>query len=808
MSDMMIRPPFEWLTDAPVEDVQVVRWTASERLSAPFEARVTVSLPQQDDLTAGALVGARSRLVMAGAGATDRRLQGLVSAVRYLAADPVTDRALYELTLRPALSALSHCSNDRIFQDLTVLEVVQAVLDAHGVAHSCRTMREYRPRIYCVQYQESDLAFVERILAEEGIAYHFEDPPADSGLDASEVLVLTDSVHVLRPHDHLEAMPFHPRAMQSTAEEAAEVIQTTRQMQTSNAVLRWYDYTRPTAILESEAGVERSGRTALDAYDYRFEVQKDFEADAGEVHLEQLRAYEQTVTGEGTVRALLVGRRLRLADHPSAAMNRELVVCGLEHEGEARPDADRDAGAGEVYRNRFVLVPADVTVRPSPPPRRMVQVVETARVVGPPGEEIFTDELGRVKVQFHWDREGRGDDHSSCWLRALQPWAGPGWGAQFIPRVGMEVLVSFIGGNVDNPVILGCLYNGTNGMPFAPPEGKTRSGLRTRSTPGGDGANEFSFDDKRDGEQIFLHAQKDFEEVVRANHRRSVGGSEAVQVAGTRQTVIGGDHVRVVQGNEAVTVEQNFALHVVGRQLIEIDAAAGAPPDVPFIEPSLYEVGEMDPDAGLDEIAAQHEVLDAALVVEAVHAPPGIREQADALCQAANDHVHALTDVRSRAHEAIRLSELVLRRAGAGIGRLHDLGLALEIAQKIGPLREELDGYASRAPELLAVPTSGVVPRDGSSSGGHDTLDPPLQQVVSAAQERVELSAREGSPHGDRHPCSGPSRARCGHVGSSPASMVARRVPGHRFLAFGTVTPTSRRALRGISAIHRRGGAA
>jgi hypothetical protein len=203
-------------------------------------------------------------------------------------------------------------------------------------------------------------------------------------------------------------------------------------------------------------------------------------------------------------------------------------------------------------------------------------VVETATVVGPPGEEIHVDEHGRVKVQFHWDREGQRDEHSSCWLRAMQPWAGAAWGSQFILRVGMEVVVTFVGGDIDRPMVLGAVPNAQNPMPYLLPGQKTRSGIKTRTSPGGGGSNELRFEDAAGQEQVFLHAQKDLDAVVENNHTRTVRGDEAMSVARTSKVEIGGDQEVSIGGNEVVTINKNLVLHVVGRQIIHVDGQGAA----------------------------------------------------------------------------------------------------------------------------------------------------------------------------------------------------------------------------------------
>lgn len=234
------------------------------------------------------------------------------------------------------------------------------------------------------------------------------------------------------------------------------------------------------------------------------------------------------------------------------------TLLEVEHRGHDTFHAP-DAAPRPTYKNKFRAVPATTPCRPPVPPPRVQQGLETATVVGPVGEEIHTDELGRVKVQFHWDREGRRDEHASCWLRVLQPWGGAGWGFQFIPRVGMEVMVGFLSGDTDKPVILGSLYNAEHPPTFPLPVDKTKSGVRTQSSPRGGGFNELSFDDRKGGEAIFLHAERNLTEEVLVDHTTHVGNARKVVVDGSQTASVGADMTLSVGGNarDRVTGERS-----------------------------------------------------------------------------------------------------------------------------------------------------------------------------------------------------------------------------------------------------------
>ncbi len=222
------------------------------------------------------------------------------------------------------------------------------------------------------------------------------------------------------------------------------------------------------------------------------------------------------------------------------------------------------SGAPRIYQNRFECIDAQLAFRPPRPTRLLRHVTETATVMGPPGQDIYHDKYGRVKVQFHWDRQGKYDAKSSCWLRVVQPWAGAGYGFQFFPRIGMEVLVTFLGGDTDRPVVVGALYNGTHGTPEILPERMTRSGIRTQTSPKGGGFNELSFEDAREKERVFIHAQRNFECVVQHDHDMTVGNRLSFSVGGDQRSGVAGDQRFTVGGNRSNSVGGDSSLFVKG----------------------------------------------------------------------------------------------------------------------------------------------------------------------------------------------------------------------------------------------------
>ncbi len=292
--------------------------------------------------------------------------------------------------------------------------------------------------------------------------------------------------------------------------------------------------------------------------------------------LRQKRRRASIAAGEGGVSDLCAAHRFVLHDHPAVQLDGDYVVTSVEHRGQTHPTEGK---RWAVYENAFECAPAGMPYVPARPRRKSVQVSLTATVVGPEGEEIHVDEKGQIKVQFHWDREGTFDENSSCWIRTMQPWGGAGWGHQFIPRIGMEVVVTFEGGDPDKPMVLGSLYNGTHPPSFKLPDDKTRSGIRTSSSPGGGGFNELSFEDAAAREQIYLHAQRALDEVVEQNHTLLVKNDELLKILGNRvdrieknlEERVGGDHKSQVDGNRVDAVSGNSDRRVSGMLVTRVE---------------------------------------------------------------------------------------------------------------------------------------------------------------------------------------------------------------------------------------------
>lgn len=453
--------------------VTVVSFTGREQISRPYRFDVTVEVASRDaSRFANEVLGAAASFALS-TRAGPREIGGVVSRVTALAVDPEKDCSRFVVRLVPRLWTLGARKTNRIFQDETVPEIVTEVLRGAGVAHTWRLAGQHGTRAYSVQYQETDLEYVSRLLAEEGIFYFFEEP-GEAG--RSEVVVLADVATHYPVVAGDAVFPFAPPSgLVRPPGDLIESFALRQQIRSGASRVKNFDFRRPDTDLSSSAAVEprpRVDEATLEVYEYDFAPEDD-EAVAGAAvrRLEQLRTRGQVSSGRSRSARLAVGRRFVLDGHPGEGHNGEYAVVKLTHQGRVPEAAFGHTASGEtveVYSNAFECLPAAVAARPPKRERRIQQVLETATVVGPAGEEIHTDEHGRIKVAFHWDRRGRRGDQSSCWIRCMQTWAGASWGTQKLTMTpaGIEIDAPFIslksGGEihidaVGNVVVTGAL---------------------------------------------------------------------------------------------------------------------------------------------------------------------------------------------------------------------------------------------------------------------------------------------------------------------------------------------------------------
>jgi len=469
--------------------------------------------------------------------ALNRPMDALVAEIRQLPADATAER--YQLVLRPWLWWLTLASNNRVFQNLSTSDIVTTIFKAHGFTDFLLKLSgSYTPREYCVQYAETDFVFVSRLLEEEGIFWFFTHE------EGKHTLILGDS------NDAFVPIPNGPKVNylgQQLGERELHGIRSGQVcMQAVAGVYRAtdYEFTTPTTSLYSQAEAVAGPRSM---YEHPGSYNAKARGDSlTKQRVDGLRSQEKRFVGESDCRWLVPGHWFTLAGHDDTTLNIDWVVTSVTHE------ASHDG-----YQNRFEAIPKATPFRPqrtTPKPRMHTQ---TAIVVGKAGEEIWTDEYGRIKLQFPWDRDGKNDEASSCWVRVVLPWSGKGFGMQFVPRIGQEVIVTFIDGDPDRPLVTGCVYNGDNALPYALPANQTQSGIKTQSSKGGGGFNELRFEDKKDAEEVFLQAQKDLKINVLNDTTATVGHDETltVQNARTRTVKEGDETVTLEKGKRSVTIQ-------------------------------------------------------------------------------------------------------------------------------------------------------------------------------------------------------------------------------------------------------------
>ena len=571
------------------EPWRVRSFTAVEALSTLYECAVDLA---HESMSANpdALLGRPAVLTVARDSLT-RRFAGVVRRVEHRGTS--NTRRLARAFIVPSLWALSQRTDARVFQDVTAIDVVEAVLREAGLYAGMLDVQVRRAlprREYCVQYRESDLDFVTRLLAEEGVVFSFRHD------DEGETLVLSDGSHAWTSVPTIDGAAV-PVAGPETATQHVESVRHLvweRQLRSTAVTVRDFDFTRPDLRVERAAPRRRDPSRAL--YEPAPELtlggyqtpaySTDDAQEQSAIRLEAEQRDAALGAGEGVVTGMLPGAMFQLAVAGAHVPEQRYVVARVEHEGVAPEETlhrtHDDPSHTDRYRNRFWCAPVETPWRPTrATPRPTIAGLQTATVVGPPGEEIYTDEHGRIRVQFHWDRVGARDAHSSCWMRVVQgPWSGSGWGFQFIPRIGMEVAVSFLEGDPDRPVVTGALYNGRNGVPHALPEHKTRSTIRTQSSPGGNGFNELRFEDRAGAEEVYVHAQRDLVEEVLHHHYTRVGhrqhnvvlDSQLERVHVDQDVAVGRDQRLHVGGRREVTVEGGESLKTThGRESVVTD---------------------------------------------------------------------------------------------------------------------------------------------------------------------------------------------------------------------------------------------
>ena len=464
----------------------------------------------------------------------------------------------YSATVRPWLWCLTRASNCRIFQNKSVPEIVDEVLKAYPFADSKKVqLPSYPKKEFCVQYRETDFNFICRLLEQEGIYFAFEYAEGKNTM----LLMASQGAHKVSPA--LE-VPFHQGMSGPKEKDPINSWGVEREIQPGKYTHGQYNPDTPKVFMLGEGLPEiKKDHDLADfaVFDFPGEQEKADEAEPlAKARIEEFHTKFETFFGSGSVRQAAPGLRLKLQDHPRTAYNEEYLLTKVSY---AASNGSPASGGGEAsFKCNLSAISAKATFRPARiTPKPLMQGTQTAFVVGPAGEEIHTDEYGRIKVQFHWDRYSKTDANSSCWVRVAQPLAGKEWGMITVPRIGQEVLVDFLEGDPDDPVVIGCLYNGDAKPPYKYPDNKTRSGIKSKTYKGG-GFNELTFEDKAGEEEIFIHAEKDKGVRVKHDLKQWVGNESHLIVQKDAFEQRGGDHHITLTGDRNEKLDGGLSLKI------------------------------------------------------------------------------------------------------------------------------------------------------------------------------------------------------------------------------------------------------
>ena len=540
----------------------VARFELTEHLSRLCHCKLELA-SASPDISAEEVLEQPVELMVWQDGVPLRRFTGVVS--EFARSDSGHRRTRYEVIVQPPLWRLGLMHNSRIFQTQRTDAIVRTLLEERGIIDTVFDFRRTSgEREYCVQHRESDLDFVERLAAEEGWHYRYSHGEVES--NEPPALIIADH-HGDAPR--LEPVAYNGKAGGSTRQSAVFQFSYRERVRAASVAMKDYTFRNPAYALIHEQQADRlaAQRDDYQHYDYPGRFKQDASGQPfTESRLDALRNDAATANGQSNRPDFTVGARVELTDHDNPALNREWLFTGITHTGEQPQALEEEGGSGPTtYHNAFNAIPADRRWRSQAMHRPVMDGPQIAIVTGPEGEEIHCDQYGRVKVRFPWDRYSENDEHSSAWLRVSQGWAGGQYGFIALPRIGHEVIVSFLDGDPDQPIITGRTWHAATTPPYALPEHKTRTTLKTQSHKG-EGNNELRFEDEADQEQIYVHAQKDLDlltennrtEVIKNDSHRTVAkdefshikGNDHSTVDGEKRESIGGDLSLIANGSQ------------------------------------------------------------------------------------------------------------------------------------------------------------------------------------------------------------------------------------------------------------------
>lgn len=539
------------------------RMSALERLGSPFEISLDL-LSSDHNIGLDELLGTPACVALLLPNGSTRYFHGRVN--RFSWSGSHGEYSMYRATLVPWFWFLTRTANCRIFQGKTVPDIIKTVFRDHGFTDFLDHLSgEYRTWDYCVQYRESDFDFVSRLMEQEGIYYFFTHEESKHELNLADGAVAHSAAA-----NYADIPFFPPDPGRIREQEHVYRWSASNEVQTGVYVLNDFDFERPKAdLLATSKSKHKHEMSKFEVFDYPGEYSKAGDGTSySQRRIEEQEARFERVRGNSNVLGLKTGSLFTLGGHSRSDQNAEyLLVETMLDISTSRYDTGNEVSedSEESSQCSFEAIKSSQVFRSerqTPLPR--IRGPQTAVVVGKKGEEIWTDKFGRVKVQFHWDREGKFDENSSCWVRVAQTWAGKRWGTIHIPRIGQEVIVEFLEGDPDRPIITGRVYNGDEMPPYDLPKNQTQSGIKTQSTTKGTNQNfnELRFEDKKGEEQIYFHAEKDFERVVENNDTLKVGfekkdaGDQLIEIFNNQKVLIGDANAK--DGSQTITILKNF----------------------------------------------------------------------------------------------------------------------------------------------------------------------------------------------------------------------------------------------------------
>lgn len=545
--------------DTPLGDdvLLLQRFSAHEEVSSLFKFDLDL-LSEDAEINFDDIIGQNVTISMELPGGGKRYWNGFINRFEQGVS---TSRkfAQYQATMVPWLWFLTLTSDCRIFQEKSVPDIVKQVFNDLGFSDiEDRLSPGYRTWTYCVQYRETHFNFVSRLMEQEGIYYYFSHEKGKC------TIVLCDSLSKHDPYDNYGEISFTPDTKSTAIQERISDWGVVKQVLSGKFAHTDYNFEKPsTSLMSNEEDQKQHAKADYEIYDYPGEYPEKSEGDKyAKVRMEELAYDHEVCTGQSDARGICSGFKFTMTKHTRANQDREYLVLSTDYQAAAQ-DYETAGGQDEMCACFFTVIPSSVQYRPErKTPRPVIQGTQTAVVTGPSGEEIHTNEYGQVKVQFHWDREGKHDENSSCWIRVGQNWAGNRWGGLYIPRIGQEVIVDFLEGDPDRPIVVGTVYHGNNMPPYELPAEKTKSTLKSDSTKGGGGSNEIRFEDKKGSEEIFVHGQKDWTIAIENDKNQTIGHDETMSVGNNRTKTVGTDQSETIGNNKTIQVGVNHTENV------------------------------------------------------------------------------------------------------------------------------------------------------------------------------------------------------------------------------------------------------